>query len=156
MNLFVLSREDFLDAVTGQETHVTESAVAEDSPTGSDWDHRALARVLSGIAAFSHLDSGELMSLAREGNVDSWAQGTPILRQGEHGDHYYVLLEGRASVAVNGAQVNELLPGDPFGEIALLHRVPRRADVVATSPAVTMSLGRDSFSPALLDRFLAG
>jgi CRP-like cAMP-binding protein len=71
MNLFVLSREDFLDAVTGQETHVTESAVAEDSPTGSDWDHRALARVLSGIAAFSHLDSGELMSLAREGNVDS-------------------------------------------------------------------------------------
>jgi CRP-like cAMP-binding protein len=156
MQLFVLPRQDFLDAVTGQEGDFSEPAVVADSPSRSDWDHRALARVLSGVAAFSHLDSDELMSLAKEGNVASWTEGASIIRQGEKGDEYFVLLEGRAAVAVNGAQVTELLPGDPFGEIALLHRVPRRADVVAISPAVTMSLDRESFSPALLGRFLAG
>jgi CRP-like cAMP-binding protein len=156
MHLLVLPREDFLDAVTGQETHFTEWAVEKDAHTRSNWDEPALARVLSGLSAFSHLDSEELATLAKEGNVDRWAEGESIIRQGEQGDHYFVLLEGRASVAVNGTEVTELLPGDPFGEIALLHRVPRRADVVATSPAVTMNLGRDSFSPALLERFLAG
>jgi CRP-like cAMP-binding protein len=156
MHLFVLARQDFLDAVTGQDSYLIESPAVPDTPTRSDWDHRALARVLSGVSAFSHLDSEELLSLAGEVNVDSWDKGAAIIRQGEEGHHYFVLLEGRASVAVNGTQVSELQPGDPFGEIALLHQVPRRADVVATSPAVTMSLGRESFSPALLDRFLAG
>jgi CRP-like cAMP-binding protein len=156
MRLLVLPREDFLDALTGQESHFTEWGGPKDTRTRMDWNDRALARVLSGVPVFSHLDSGELVSLAREADVERWAEGAAIIRQGENGDHYYVLLEGRASVAVNGTKVTELLPGDPFGEIAMLHRVPRRADVVATSPAATMCLGRDSFSPALIERFLSG
>jgi CRP-like cAMP-binding protein len=156
MHLLVLPREDFLDALTGQETQFTEWVGAKDARSRVDWNDRALARVLSEVAVFSHLDSGELISLARQGQVERWAEDAPIIRQGENGDHYFVLLEGRASVVVNGTKVAELLPGDPFGEIALLHRVPRRADVIATTPALTMSLGRDCFSPALLERFLAG
>jgi len=66
------------------------------------------------------------------------------------------MLEGRAAV-LDGAQImSELLPGDQFGEIALLHEVPRRADVTATSPSKTLSLPRDAFVSAVRSRVLAG
>jgi CRP-like cAMP-binding protein len=52
--------------------------------------------------------------------------------------------------------VGELRPGDQFGEIALLHGVPRTADVVASSPVVTLSLARDDFMPAVRSRLLLG
>ncbi len=52
--------------------------------------------------------------------------------------------------------VAQLHPGDQFGEIALLYGVPRRADVAAIGPVVTLSLHRDDFVPAVRSRMLLG
>lgn len=54
------------------------------------------------------------------------------------------------------AGVQQLLPGDQFGEIALLRQVLRRANVTATNPATTLSLPRDAFVSAVRSRVLAG
>jgi ATP-binding cassette subfamily B protein len=108
------------------------------------------------VSLLSHLDSSSLEELADHAVIDRWPEGTMLIRQGDEGDRFFVLLDGAAEVATDGTVVNELYPGDQFGEIALLHEVTRRADVTATSPVTTLSLGRDDFVSAVRSRVVLG
>jgi len=74
----------------------------------------------------------------------------------DEGDRFYVVLDGRAVVSSGGEPLAELHPGDQFGEIALLHDVPRRDDVTAATDLTTLSLGRDDFLPAVRARLVLG
>ena len=156
MQLVVLPRKDFLESVAGIDADLVSFDGNDTTRTPDRWDDRRLADVLVHLNLFSHLDSSAIESLAEHCVVDRWAEGVHIIRQGDEGDRYFVLLEGKGAVSVNGDPVQELRPGDQFGEIALLHGVPRSADVVAIGPAVTLSLHRDDFLPALRERFLSG
>jgi len=155
MRLLALGREDFLGALTGRE----EAGAADDVRTRSSssvWSRGERMELLSRVSLLSHLDSAALGDLADHSVVDRWPDGSTIVRQGSHGDRFFVLLEGRAVVSVGADAVGELLPGDQFGEIALLHGVSRRADVTASTPVTTLSLHHDDFVPAVRARmFLA-
>ena len=72
-----------------------------------------------------------------------------IIAEGEPGDRFYVINDGRATVAIGERKVRELGPGDGFGEIALLHDVPRTATVEAITPVSMYSLDRTVFLTAL-------
>jgi CRP-like cAMP-binding protein len=155
MELLSLSREDFLAAFGEQQVAATSPGTP--SPAGdSDWTGRRRIEILSHLNLLSHLDAKAIGELADRSVIDRWPEGTSIVRQGEEGDRFYVMLDGRATVSVDAQQVTELLPGDQFGEIALLHGVPRSADVRASSPVVTLSLARDDFMPAVRSRMLLG
>jgi CRP-like cAMP-binding protein len=67
---------------------------------------------------------------------------------GEH-DSYHVLLGGHAQVLIDGAMRRELLPGDAFGEIAVLHRVPRTASVIARDRTTVLSVDGEAVRTAL-------
>jgi len=54
-------------------------------------------------------------------------------------DHYHVLLSGLAHVFVGDDVRSTLLPGDGFGEIAVLHRVPRSATVRADQQCTVLT-----------------
>jgi len=156
MQLLALSREDFLSALTGQQTLGTAGSDSSPSPGETGWSKRQRIELLSRVSLLSHLDSHALGELADRSVVDRWPQGATIVRRGDEGDQFFVLLDGRAVVSVDGDAVNELEPGDQFGEIALLHKVPRQADVAASSPVVTLSLHREDFLPAVRSRMISG
>jgi CRP-like cAMP-binding protein len=156
MKLFALSQEDFLTALTGQRDSVTATNSDPSPKVISNWNRRERVEVLSRVSLLSHLDSSSLEELAENAVIDRWPKGARIIRQGDEGDRFFVLLEGRAEVLTDAVVVNELYPGDQFGEIALLHEVTRRADVTATCPVTTLSLGRDDFVSAVRSRVVLG
>jgi CRP-like cAMP-binding protein len=79
----------------------------------------------------------------------AYADGEPIIRQGEAGDCFYILATGSADVLADGAKRAAMGPGDSFGEIALLRNVPRTASVVAVGPVEAFAVGRDAFVGAV-------
>jgi CRP-like cAMP-binding protein len=89
-------------------------------------------------------------------------EGAMVVRQGEVGDTFYVILEGEAKVAgPSGRVVNRLRPGEFFGEISLLDGGTRTASVIAETPLRMLSLSRSSLlrlvqrEPAVGVRLLA-
>ncbi len=155
-HLLMLSREDFLAAVLGQEADEVPEVEAGGVSAASEWTLKNRVDALSKISLLSHLDRGQLTIMAERCVRTEWAAGERIVSQGEDGDTFYVVLDGRADVLVDGHKVNELLPGDQFGEIALLHDVPRTADVVAVTPVVTMSVGRQNLLGPVRARLALG
>jgi CRP-like cAMP-binding protein len=154
MELLTLSREEFLAALGSED-----AAPGESLPSNfgdANLTRRGQVELLSRVSLLSHLDWGSLGTLADRSVVDKWPGGATIVRSGEEGDRFFVLLEGRAEVLMDSVAVGQLHPGDQFGEIALLYDVPRRADVAAIGPVVTLSLHRDDFVPAVRSRMLHG
>jgi CRP-like cAMP-binding protein/predicted MFS family arabinose efflux permease len=156
MQLLTLSREAFLTALTGHALATGPTVDPRLHRDASEWTEREKADQLSRLNLFSHLDSGTLRQLAQTATVDQWSMGATIIRQGDEGDRFFVMLDGTASVSVGEEVVGELHPGDQFGEIALLHGVPRTAGVTASSQVTTLSLHRDDFASAVRSRAILG
>jgi cAMP-binding proteins - catabolite gene activator and regulatory subunit of cAMP-dependent protein kinases len=75
--------------------------------------------------------------------------GDVVCREGDAGDRFYLIAHGTAAVTTAGQTVNELGPGDAFGEIALLRDVPRQATVRALTDLMLHALERDVFIAAV-------
>ena len=161
MTLLMLSRDDFLAALTGQEEvpHGSAGKGTLGSGTlasGTEWTRRQRIEVLRDLALFSHLSRSDIEALADRSVVDRWPEGVAIFEQGDVGDRFFVLLEGRCSARVDGTEVNGLRPGDQFGEIALIHEVPRSADIVTLTPVTALSIARDDFIASIRSEVLLG
>jgi MFS family permease len=74
--------------------------------------------------------------------------GSEIIREGEAGDRFYIVVSGHAAVTRNGELLRECGPGDYFGEIALLRDVPRTATVTAADDLELYALERAAFIDA--------
>jgi CRP-like cAMP-binding protein len=105
--------------------------------------------LLKSLPLFRPLPPPTLGFLASKLRYHELTDGDTVIREGETGDRFYVVGEGRLAVEAGGAVRGELGPGDFFGEIALLRDVPRTATVTARENSVVFSLGRDEFVPAV-------
>jgi CRP-like cAMP-binding protein len=76
--------------------------------------------------------------------------GKELVREGDPGREFFVILEGQAKVARGGRTLRKLSRGDYFGEVSLLDGQRRTASVVAETELRLMGLNRKSFQ-ALLD-----
>jgi CRP/FNR family transcriptional regulator, cyclic AMP receptor protein len=103
---------------------------------------RADARVdlLRGLPLFelcSKRDLRRIAALAQERRV---AAGTELIREGEPGSEFYVVVDGEVDVRRRGRRIARLTEGSYVGEIALLSRSPRSATVVAATPLRVLAI----------------
>jgi CRP-like cAMP-binding protein len=105
---------------------------------------------LAQVPLFSSLSPRHLKRIADLTEQQRYMEGARVVRQGDVGDTFYVILEGEARVVgASGRTVNRLRPGEFFGEISLLDGGPRTADVVAATPLTMLALSRKSFLAVL-------
>jgi len=80
-------------------------------------------------------------------------QFSEVVKQGEHGDAMYFVLEGelRVRLMVSGKETTlvTLSPGEFFGEISLFDQGPRSADVVANMDSLLLKISTQKFGQLL-------
>jgi CRP-like cAMP-binding protein len=86
---------------------------------------------LSQLALFADLTRPQVEAVAHTFEEEVFAEGQRVLRQGLSGGSFYLILDGEASVRVDGSERARLGRGDFFGEISVLTGEAPVADVVA-------------------------
>jgi CRP-like cAMP-binding protein len=104
---------------------------------------------LKGVPLFRACSAKDLRELAAHADQLEVDAGTSVVTEGEPGREFFVIGSGRAKVTRNGRKLNELAPGDHFGELALLVDTPRTATVTALEPLELVVLHRPDFIAAL-------
>lgn len=105
--------------------------------------------IVASLSLFAPLPLPTLERLASRLVPARAAAGETIVRQGDEGDRFYVIVAGEVEVTHDGQRVAVLGPGDVFGEIALLRDVPRTATVQAPTDVELYTLDRATFVDAL-------
>jgi CRP-like cAMP-binding protein len=114
------------------------------------YDRALYQSLLHGIPMFSTCSVEQVDRLAQMGEVETFVDGQQVVREGDHGDRFYVVTSGHLRVDRGGHEVATLKSGDYFGELALLDPAPRNATVTAVGePASLVMLTRDAFRSAL-------
>jgi CRP-like cAMP-binding protein len=89
--------------------------------------------LLASLTLFADLDTPQLEAIDHTFEEVAFAPRERILRQGFSGSNFYVIIEGEATIRIDGSEVAVLARGDFFGEMSLLLGEAPTADVVARS-----------------------
>jgi CRP-like cAMP-binding protein len=118
--------------------------------------------LLARVPLFASCTRADLKVLDANATFRSVGVGCELVREGENGDELFIVIDGTARVNRGGQVVDQLGPGDFFGELALLDPGPRNATVTATSELDLLVIERTQFdtvlakAPALTRSLLAG
>jgi CRP/FNR family transcriptional regulator, cyclic AMP receptor protein len=104
---------------------------------------------LARVRLFSACSKKELNTIGRASDEITVPAGKVLCEEGKPGHEFYLVLEGGVSVRRGKRKLTDLGPGRHFGELALLHRGPRNATVVADQPSTLLVLGQREFSGVL-------
>lgn len=104
-----------------------------------------VVEMLRNVPIFSGMTDRQLKTLAKDTQERSFPDGATVVRQGEKGIGFYLVLEGKVDVRRGGRRVASLGAGEFFGEMALFDEIARTADVVATGPTRCLVLSKWEF-----------
>ncbi|HEX3239371.1 MAG TPA: MFS transporter [Solirubrobacterales bacterium] len=107
-------------------------------------------QLLRGNSIFAPLPIATVERLSHDLNAVEVPAGEEIITQGDIGDRFYLIEAGQVEVFEHGEFRRNEGPGESFGEIALLHDVPRTATVRATVPTRLQVLEREQFLLAVV------
>jgi len=122
-------------------------------------DRRAAARreelaprvaLLQGCDLFASVPDGGLTELAASSEEVAVRIDAVLVREGDPADALYVVMAGTLGVVGANLEVPDLGPGDYFGEIGLIERVPRTATVTAKTAAVVLRVPGEEFLDVLV------
>ena len=101
---------------------------------------------------FSGLDSSAADSLRTSMNLVKLRKGQSLFKEGDDGDHLYVVSSGKVKLGTKSIDGRENLlmilgPGDMFGELSLFDSGPRTATATAVTDSKLLALGQDKVIP---------
>lgn len=105
--------------------------------------------LLRALEMFAPLPMAVLEHLATKLVPSEFGAGQVVLREGDPGERFHLIVSGSAAASVHGVALRTMEPGDAFGEIALLRNVQRTATVTATTVLHTLTLDREDFLAAV-------
>jgi CRP-like cAMP-binding protein len=117
---------------------------ADVQPPGPEIFDRLVADPL-----FAPLDVRALERLAAGAETMRRLAGSTLMKKGDVGDQYYLVVEGTLTVHREGGDDVELGAGRACGEVALLDDIPRTATVTCTTDVELLAVGRDDFLEAV-------
>jgi CRP-like cAMP-binding protein len=94
---------------------------------------------------FRHLTYQEVVRVMNIVDVRAYAPDQRVIEEGDEGDQMFIVLTGRVRVHSGDAKIAELGPGQHFGEMALVDKVPRSASVTSSEASKLMVLRRRDF-----------
>ncbi|PKM21713.1 MAG: calcium-binding protein [Gammaproteobacteria bacterium HGW-Gammaproteobacteria-14] len=132
-------------------TQAAESMLEDDDDSSErDWMDALLTSEL-----FSQIPPQKIQSLFVKFEEREVTLGEQVVKEGEPGDTFYVIKQGKAMVSRLQGNKQETLAalttGNFFGEDALISDAPRNATVTMTSDGLLMSLGKEDFRLLLQD-----
>lgn len=104
---------------------------------------------LDAVPLLKTLSCDQRARLAEALSIKTFKAGDLIIRKGEEGSEFYIVQDGEAKAVINGSPVMHYGPGGHFGELSLLNKQVRAADVIATSKVTLLSLGGSEFQKLL-------
>ena len=111
-----------------------------------------LLEQLGSVRLFQGLSRTDLKDLLDISKVVNHAEGHTIIRAGQRGVAFHLILEGEARVVRGGKTAVRLGPGEFFGEMALIDEGTRTATVVAATPLTTLGIAVWDFRPLVKRR----
>lgn len=127
----------------------------ENGPSADDW-----MTALLQTKAFHKIPPSNIQAVFMRLQRRDVRAGEVIIKQGDVGDYFYVVVKGICQVAretplnKDGVRLAELKMGDTFGEEALISDVKRNATVTMVTDGVLMRLGKDDFRTLLHEPLL--
>lgn len=113
---------------------------------------RLWAAVLTEVPIFAHVSARHVRKIAALGTIARFEPGSTIVRIGQQGDAFYVVLDGKGSVVRRRGLPNApIAAGGYFGEMALFDSAQRSATVVADTEMTCLRLSRTAFLKILRD-----
>jgi CRP-like cAMP-binding protein len=118
----------------------------EEDEDGGDWMSRLLQSEL-----FQKIPTANIQKIFLHVQKVEAEKDQVIVRQGDDGDYYYFIAEGRCAVSrknEEGREIKlaELRVGDSFGEEALIRETKRNASITMLTDGVLMRLTKDDFA----------
>ncbi|HEY8103489.1 MAG TPA: cyclic nucleotide-binding domain-containing protein [Gaiellaceae bacterium] len=114
----------------------------------------ATVHELTRVELLAGLPGSRLAELAGRLEREDVAPGATVVREGDPGERFYIVLSGMLTVSQAGIGERRMLrPGDSFGEVALAMGIPRTASVRAVTPAVVASCDSATFDEILRPLF---
>jgi CRP-like cAMP-binding protein len=110
-----------------------------------------LPAVFKTLPIFAHCSDDELRRIDRLADEVHVPAGRTLVRQGELGREFALIIEGEATIERDGVEVARIGPGSHFGELALLGSTPRNASVIAATDMTVQVIDRRGFDTLLED-----
>ena len=104
-----------------------------------------IAEALQKNFVFENLSKRDLKPLIGAFEKVKVPQDDIIIKQGDEGDWFYIILKGSVSFIVDGNKVGQAKSGNSFGELALLYTCPRAATVQALEATTLFRVDQTTF-----------
>ena len=107
--------------------------------------------VLRSVPLFQGMTEASIDSIGRLTSPAGFGAGDVLVREGDPGDSFIIIVSGRAVVDQGGQRIREMSSGAFLGEISLIDHGPRTATVTAVEPIDALVVGADDFGRLMND-----